>query len=64
MIGLVLQRRKLGQRIKSDMKLQLPNGSEKLLRNLFEGAAGDLLSAFCASQWTVAPVSREHHRKP
>jgi hypothetical protein len=57
MLSLVIQRRKLGEQIQSDIKLKLPDGSKKLLRELFEGKPDDLLSAFRASQWTIPGVS-------
>lgn len=57
MLSLTLQCRKLGRKIKSDMKLKLRDGSEKLLRELFEGKPADLLSAFRATQWTIPAVS-------
>ncbi len=60
MLSLVVQRRKLGEQIESDIKLKLPNGSELFLRQLFQGKPADLLSAFRASQWTIPAVSLFH----
>ena len=57
MLSLVLHRRKLGRKITSDVKLKVSDGSEKLLRELFNDKPGDLLAAFRVSQWTIPAVS-------
>jgi hypothetical protein len=56
MISLIVQRKKLGQQIESDIQLKLPDQSKKLLRDLFKGKTEELLSAFRASQWTMPQV--------
>jgi hypothetical protein len=58
MLSLIIQRRKLGQQIQSDIKLKLPDQSEKLLTELFKGKPDDLLSAFRASRWTIPAVKK------
>ncbi len=57
MLSLVVQRHRLGEKIESNIKLKLPDGSKKLLRELFQGKPADLLAAFRASQWTIPAVS-------
>jgi hypothetical protein len=57
MLSLVIQRRKFGEKIQSDIKLKLPDGSEKTLRELFQGKPTDLLAAFRENQWTIINVS-------
>ncbi|CAF3349671.1 unnamed protein product [Rotaria sp. Silwood1] len=53
MLSIVVKRRQLSEQIQSDITLKLPDGSEKLLRDLFQGKPNDLLSAFRASRWTI-----------
>jgi hypothetical protein len=56
MISLILKRRKLAQSIQSDIKLKLPDGTQKFLRDLFQGKPNDLLASFRASKWTIPHV--------
>jgi hypothetical protein len=56
MISLILKRRTLAQLIECDIKLKLPNGKDKFLKDLFQGKPNDLLSAFRASKWTIPHV--------
>jgi hypothetical protein len=58
MLSLVLQRRKLGEKIKDDVTLKSPDGTTHLLRDLFTGKPADLLAAFRASKWTMPFVSQ------
>ncbi|UJR19996.1 hypothetical protein I4U23_023130 [Adineta vaga] len=53
MISLVLQHRKLAEKIKDHIVLKLPDQSQMLLRHLFIGNTADLLAAFRASEWTI-----------
>ncbi|CAF1347298.1 unnamed protein product [Rotaria sordida] len=53
MISVVVQRRRLSEQIESDIKLKLPDQSERLLRELLQGKPNDLLWAFRATQWTI-----------
>lgn len=46
MLSLILQCRKLGEQIQSDIKLKLPDGTQKRLREFFQEKPIDLLSAF------------------
>ncbi|CAF1374982.1 unnamed protein product [Adineta ricciae] len=53
MLSLVLQRRKLAEKISNHVTLKLSDKSHKSLQQLFAGNMTDLLAAFRASEWTV-----------
>ena len=55
--SLVLQRRKLAEKIENHVTLKLADKSHKSLKQLFAGNITDLLAAFRASEWTVPFVS-------
>lgn len=55
-ISILLQRRKLAEEIPLDITLKLPDGSNKSLKDLFQGQPQEFLSALRASKWTIPQV--------
>ena len=56
MISIILKRRNLSEQIPSDINLKLPDGTQKPLKDLFQGKPNELLAAFRASKWTIPQV--------
>ncbi|CAF0896752.1 unnamed protein product [Adineta steineri] len=52
-LSLLVKRRKLAKHLSTNVKLQLPDGSEEYLKDLFEKDPSELLSAFRVSKWNI-----------
>ena len=63
MLSLIIHRRKFGRNINAEIKLKLPDGTEQILRDLFNGKPADLLAAFRASQWTIPAVRKKETKR-